>query len=100
MVKITLKLEQMSIIKIRIEEESNYRAIWCSGKTLRFAIDPSKPIAELKYPEFYDIKVTGNCDGKCPYCYMDSKSELHYEDIVGKTRNFFKNMTPNQLPLS
>lgn len=85
-------------IKKRIEEESNYRAIWCNGKTLRFANDPSKPITELKYPEFYDIKVTGNCEGKCPYCYMDSRPELHYEDIIGKTRNFFKDMTPNQLP--
>lgn len=86
------------MIKTRIEEEANYRAIWCNGKTLRFAIDPTKPITELKYPEFYDIKVTGNCEGKCPYCYMDSKPEVHYEDIVGKVRGFFSGMTPNQLP--
>lgn len=59
-----------NIIKRRTEESANYSAIWCSGKTLRFAIDPSKPITELKYPEFYDIKVTGNCEGKCPYCFL------------------------------
>ncbi len=85
-------------IKIRIEEESNYRSIWCNGKTLRFAINSNEPIKELKYPEFYDIKVTGNCEGKCPYCYMDSKPEQHYEDIIEKVRGFFKDMTTNQLP--
>lgn len=86
------------MIKTRIEEESNYRAVWCNGKTLRFAINPNKPIKELKYPEFYDIKVTGNCEGKCSYCYMDSKPEEHYDNIIGKVREFFKDMTPNQLP--
>lgn len=87
-----------NLIKTRIEESANYRAIWCNGKTLRFAIDPKKPITELKYPEFYDIKVTGNCDGKCPYCYMDSKPENHYSNIIGKTREFFNAMPKENLP--
>lgn len=88
----------MDKIKVRIEEDSNYRAIWCNGKTIRFAIDNNKPITELLFPEFYDIKVTGNCEGKCPYCYMDSKPENHYDNIIQKTRSFFNDMTPNQLP--
>lgn len=87
-----------NMIKTRKEEEANYRAIWCNGKTLRFAIDPSKPITELKYPEFYDIKVTGNCQGGCPYCYMDSKEEPHYEDIIAKTMEFFSAMPLEHLP--
>jgi organic radical activating enzyme len=86
------------MIKTRIEEESNYRAVWCNGKTLRFALDSKKPITELKYPEFYDIKVTDSCEGKCPWCYMDSKPGPHYENIIEKTRNFFNPMTANQLP--
>lgn len=86
------------MIKTRIEEEANYRSIWCNGKTLRFAINPDKSITELKFPEFYDIKVTGNCEGKCPYCYMSSIKEAHYENIIEKTRNFFKDMTQNELP--
>lgn len=85
-------------IKIRKEEEANYRAIWCNGKTLRFAIDPKQPIKELKYPEFYDIKVTGNCEGACPWCYMDSKPESHYSDIIEKTRKFFSNIPRENLP--
>lgn len=85
-------------IKKRIEEEANYRALWFNGKTIRFAIDPDKPITELKYPEFYDIKVTGNCEGACPWCYMDSKPESHYENIIGKFREYFNNIPKEQLP--
>lgn len=85
-------------IKIRKEEEANYRAIWCNGKTLRFAIDPKQPIKELRYPEFYDIKVTGNCEGACPWCYMDSKPETHYSDIIEKTRKFFSSIPRENLP--
>lgn len=85
-------------IKKRKEEDANYRAIWCNGKTIRFAIDPSKPITELKYPEFYDVKVTGNCEGECPWCYMDSKKENHYENIVDKFKTFFNNVPKEQLP--
>ena len=88
----------MSAIKKRIEKSANYRSIYCNGKTLRFAIDPTKPITELKYPEFYDIKVTGNCEGKCPYCYMDSKKEKHYKNIIEKTRNFFNSIPKEHLP--
>jgi len=87
-----------NLIKTRIEESANYRAIWCNGKTLRFAIDPSKPITELKYPEFYDIKVTGNCEGKCQYCYMNSNPESHYENIIEKTRKFFDAIPKENLP--
>ena len=91
-------MQNTSGIKTRIELEANYRSIWCNGKTLRFAIDTTKPITELKYPEFYDIKVTGNCEGNCPYCYMSSIKEPHYENIIEKTRNFFKDMSSNELP--
>lgn len=85
-------------IKVRKEEAANYRAIWYNGKTLRFAIDPKKPITELQFPEFYDIKVTGNCEGKCPWCYMDSKPEKHYENIIGKFRMFFDKIPKENLP--
>lgn len=95
---LSFRLIKMSNIKIRIEKESNYRALWYNGKTLRFAIDPSKPITELKYPEFYDIKVTGNCEGNCPWCYMNSKPEEHYSDIIEKTRTFFNAISKENLP--
>jgi len=89
---------QESIIKVRVFPESNYRSIWCNGKTMRFQIDKTKPITQLEYSEFYDVKVTACCSGSCEFCYMDSKPEPHYDNILEKTRGFFKTMTKNQLP--
>ncbi|MFA6089872.1 MAG: radical SAM protein, partial [Candidatus Woesearchaeota archaeon] len=89
----------MDKIKTRTFEESNYHAVNFNGKTLRFAIDPLKEISELKYPEFYDIKITDKCSGNCSYCYQDSKkTSKHYKDIVKKTHNFFAKMSTNERP--
>ena len=58
-----------------------------------------KEITELDFPEFYDVKITDHCKGKCPYCYMNSLPTVpHFDDIVGKTGRFFGNMTRNQRP--
>jgi sulfatase maturation enzyme AslB (radical SAM superfamily) len=87
------------MIKFRTEEKSNYKSIWNNGKTIRFAINSSMPILELEYPEFYDIKITNNCDGDCPYCYTNSKKDdLHYDNIVQKIIDFFGKMDKNQRP--
>ncbi len=87
-----------SVMKSRREDSANYRALWLGGKTLRFAIDPSRLITELQYPEFYDIKITGNCLGKCQYCYQDSKPEEHYENIIEKICTFFESVPTDKLP--
>jgi MoaA/NifB/PqqE/SkfB family radical SAM enzyme len=87
------------MIKTRIFPESNYKGIWFNGKTIRIALDPSKPITELKYPEFYDIKLTGYCEGECPWCYMDSKkTDSHYENVVEKINDYFGPMSENERP--
>ena len=87
------------MIKTRIFPESNYKGIWYNGKTIRIALDPKKPITELEYPEFYDIKLTGYCEGECPWCYMDSKkTDLHYVNPVQKINDFFGPMSENERP--
>jgi sulfatase maturation enzyme AslB (radical SAM superfamily) len=86
-------------MKTRIFEEHNYKSFWLdNGTTVRIKLDQEKPMTELKYPEFYDIKITGNCEGGCEYCYMDSKPEKHYVNIIGKFLKFFSKMDRNQLP--
>jgi organic radical activating enzyme len=85
------------MIKTREFKESNYRAIWFNSKTIRIALDPTKPITELKFPEFYDIKLTGHCKGNCPWCYMDSKeTDEHYTDVVQKIKDYFEPMSENE----
>ena len=87
------------MIKTRIFPESNYKGIWFNGKTIRVALDPTKPITELEYPEFYDIKITGKCQGQCPWCYMDSKiDDQNYDNAVEKVLKFFGPMDSNQRP--
>lgn len=87
------------MIKKREFKESNYRSIWFNGKTIRLAIDPKQPITELKFPEFYDVKLTGKCEGKCPWCYMDSKeTDEHYDNAVQKIKDYFEPMSENERP--
>lgn len=66
---------------------------------MRFQYDGDKPITNLEYPEFWDVKLTGRCGGTCPWCYMNStKDEPHYEGITKKVLNFFGKMNENQRP--
>jgi len=86
-------------MRIRVFPEENYKGIYVNGKTFRIALDPNKPISELKYPEFYDVKITDQCFGLCPYCYMDSRPEhVFYDKVVSKIQKFFGSMTDNEKP--
>lgn len=85
--------------RVRIFPEQNYLAVMKDGITTRFQIEDEKPITEIPYPEFYDVKITNKCSGNCPWCYQDSKEEdEHYEDVIEKTRDFFEPMTINERP--
>lgn len=87
------------MLQTRTFSEHNYRALHFNGKTVRIALDPTKPITELAYPEFYDVKVTSYCKGNCPFCYQSSvPSVKHITGLVTRFRAFFKEFTRNQLP--
>lgn len=88
------------MIKKRIEQESNYSAIFVNGKTLRIPLDSKKEIGELKYPEFYDVAINDNCKGSCSFCYADSKMTLNsnYNNALNSLKNFFEPMSMNQRP--
>lgn len=89
-------------IKTRIFPESNYRSVFINNKTIRQAIDPSKPITELRFAEFYDISFGSKClTGKCNFCYASaSKSGVYYKNLAEKINKFFGSMTENQRPTS
>lgn len=86
------------MVKTRKFEDSNYRSVFLNWKTLRIAIDKTKDITELEYPEFYDLKITNYCSWGCSYCYQNSVKEKHYENIIWKTEQLFAHMTENQKP--
>lgn len=86
-------------IKKRVHKEDNYKAVWVNGKTIRLAIDPKKPIKELKYPEFYDVKITSKCNGECSYCYQDSKIDCNnFNNLIENFKDYFSGMDSNQRP--
>jgi hypothetical protein len=86
-------------IKIRILPECNYKGIYLNGKTLRIALDPSKDISSLPYPEFYDVKVTSRCNGRCPYCYQSStETAANCSSIIDRFTNYFSRFDNNQMP--
>ena len=86
------------MLKTRIFPEHNYKGIYLNGKTLRLALDPKRPISELSYPEFYDVKVTPYCKGHCPYCYQDSLEVCHTPDAVKRFVDYFSKLNENQKP--
>jgi len=86
-------------MKTRTFPESNYRALYINGKTMRIPLDPRKPVTELEYPEFYDVKITNRCFGGCPYCYQSSTgADSDFTNVPEKIRDFFGSMTENQRP--
>ena len=88
------------MIRKRVEESANYSAVFINGKTIRIPLDRTKPITELRYPEFYDLSFGNKCvTGKCDYCYAGaSKTGIHYKNIVQKIDDFFGIMDINQRP--
>lgn len=87
------------MIRKRVSIKENYSALHVGGKTIRIAIDKDKPILELEYPEFYDVKITDYCSGNCPWCYQNStRNGKHFENIVDKCKQLFGLMTENQRP--
>jgi len=86
-------------MRSRIEESANYKSVFINGKTLRFAIDNSKPITELRWPEFYDISGGGFCSGGCKMCYASANTKnSNYKNLAEKIHKFFGSMTLNQRP--
>lgn len=87
------------ILRTRREPEANYSAVYINGKTIRVPIDPSKPITELRFPEFFDLSPGNKCSGGCTYCYAGAlKRGVHYTRLAHKVDEFFGRMTLNQRP--
>jgi hypothetical protein len=86
-------------MRTRCFPEHNYKAFFINGKTIRIKLDPEKPITNLRYPEFYDVKITDYCTGKCPYCYQNSgEYNPAYADAFDKLEKYFGGMSKNQRP--
>jgi len=87
------------MLRKRRFEEENYQAIFNDGITLRFAIDPSKPILPLRYPEIEDVAINSKCFANCNYCYVSAlKSGINFDNIVEKIQDHYGNLILNERP--
>ncbi len=86
-------------MRVREFKDKNYKAIFHNGKTIRIAIDSTKLISELDYPEFYDVAINDQCKANCSYCYVSAlKNGSNWENITGRIHSFFSKMNNNQRP--
>lgn len=86
-------------MKTRCFPDRNYKAFFTGGRTIRLALDPTRPIGELDYPEFFDVKVTSHCGGNCSYCYQSSTFEArHVPGVVERFQRYFSRFDDNQMP--
>jgi MoaA/NifB/PqqE/SkfB family radical SAM enzyme len=81
----------------RKEPSANYSSVYINGKTLRIPIDPSKPITELRFPEFLDVAINSKCLAYCPNCYTSAtKHGKNFENVVSKINDIFGPMSLNE----
>lgn len=88
----------MNKLKFRKFEDCNYSAFMVSDSTIRFPFRDKEAMLPLKYPEFYDVKITNRCDGGCKYCYQDSKLTDHSIEVLRNFNKFFGALDSNQKP--
>lgn len=87
--------------KMREFANRNYRAIFNNktGQTIRIALDPSKDIQHLEYPELLDISFGTKCLANCSFCYTAAlKNGVNYPNIAQKVRDWYGVMTENERP--
>lgn len=86
-------------MKIRIDINANYKAIFFNGKTIRQRIDNSKPILTPQFAEIEDVAINDKCFAACSYCYTSAKSTgINFESIVEKSNNVWGIRSQNDRP--
>ena len=80
-------------LKARHIPESNYFGLFVGeSQSLRFRLDPNKPITKLSYldSEMYDVSVNNKCAGGCNYCYISAlPTGTNYANVVDKAIKLF-----------
>lgn len=86
-------------MRLKRHNIENYVAIFDGRRTVRFAINPTKPILPLRYPEIEDISLGTLCDGGCPYCYASaSQGGVTYADALLNLRSYYGGLSENDRP--
>jgi len=75
-------------MRIREYPESNYKAIFFNGKTVRMKLNVEKPFLSIQNPEIEDVAINNKCLAGCSYCYTSAlKSGNNFENIIYKAQD-------------
>ena len=86
-------------MKIRSYPESNYKALFFNGKTIRQKVDDSKPFMSIPHPEIEDVAINSQCFANCSYCYTSAtKKGTNFPDIVAKAHQVWGSLSENDKP--
>lgn len=86
-------------MKIRHYPESNYRALFFNGKTIRQKLDDAMPFLAIPHPEIEDVAINSQCFANCSYCYTSAtKHGKNFDNIVDKAHQVWGALTLNDKP--
>lgn len=91
-------------MKIRIDKNANYKAIFFNGKTIRQKISLNSPISAPKFPEIEDVAINDKCFANCSYCYTSATNKgKNFDSIVDKANEVWgsldKGLRPFQIAI-
>lgn len=86
-------------MKSRNYPESNYKAMFFNGKTVRMKHDPKLPFLATPTTEIEDVAINDKCFANCSYCYTSAlKTGRNFEDILQKALIVYGMKAPEERP--
>ncbi len=86
-------------MKIRNYPNSNYRAIFFKGKTIRQKHDTNLPFIVTPTPEIEDVAINSKCFANCSYCYTSAtKLGTNFDAIVSKAERIWGSLPKEERP--
>ena len=86
-------------MRIRSYPQSNYKAVFFNGKTIRMKHDSSLGFKVTPTPEIEDVAINSKCYANCSYCYTSATKEgTNFTDIVTKAHEVWGTLPRNERP--
>lgn len=85
--------------RIRTYPQSNYRAIFFNGKTIRQKLRQSEPFGAIPHPELEDVAINDKCLAGCSYCYTSAlKTGSNFDRIIEKAHEVYGSLDLHDRP--
>lgn len=86
-------------MRVRTDNNANYKSVFFNGKTVRQRINPLLPITAPKYAEIEDVAINSKCFANCSYCYTSAtKNGTNFDNIVDKAIDIWGSVEMNGRP--